>query len=111
MGTSINLLIGGGNYNYHPYHDAIPESCEYYRNIKSDFNKITIGIAGGIGLSYCIFQSTELSVEFRYNYDLSNSAKNNEYIDPNTRDVSNYAQSHFIDKSVNFGIAYKFLHK
>jgi len=111
MGTSINLIIDGGNYNYHRFNDAIPESYEYYRNIKSDFNKFTIGIVGGVGLSYCILKSIELSVEFRYNYLLSNSANNNEYIDPNTGDVWNYDQSHFIDKSLNFGIAYKFGHK
>ncbi len=107
-GTSINLLIGGGEYNYHRYHDAIPASYDYSRNLKSDFNKMTIGIVGSIGLSYCISQNIDLLAEFRYSYDLSNSADNHAYVDSNTQDAWYYNNSRFIDKSVNFGIAYKF---
>ena len=51
-GASINLLVSDGYYTYSSYSGWSPNQVENeIENIKSDFNKVTLGIVGSAGIS------------------------------------------------------------
>lgn len=110
FGPSINVLVGGGKYDYYTWGDAIPGGIthNYTRNIRNDFNKIDIAVIGGVGLKYIIKPKLLLFSEFRTSYSITNSTVSKEYIDENTSSTWYYDNTHFLDISIDFGIAYIF---
>lgn len=107
-GPVLNILVSGGNYDYYTWSShAGGIRNEYNRNIKSDFNSVTIGILGGLGFEWNIFTDFVLLVEARITYDLSNTTKTNNYTDPNTSEQWYFNDTHFFVFSTDIGIAYK----
>jgi hypothetical protein len=108
LGPSINILAGGGNYDYFTWGDAIPGGIthNYSRNVRDDFNKVDIGIIGGVGFKYSIQPKWTLFSEFRTSYSLTNSTVSKEYTDANTSEIWYYDNNHYLDISIDFGIAY-----
>ena len=53
-----------------------PVNNNYHLNIKSDFNKVTLGLVGSAGVSYDITSTIGILGEFRVGYDLTKSSKN-----------------------------------
>jgi len=110
FGPSINILVGGGKYDYYTWGDALPGGItyNYTRNIRNDFNKIDIAVIGGVGLKYLIQPKLALFSEIRTSYGITNATVSKEYIDENISSTWYYDNSHFLDFSIDFGIAYIF---
>ena len=116
-GASINLLVSDGYYTYSSYSGWSPNQVENeIENIKSDFNKVTLGIVGSAGISYDITSSIGILGEFRVGYDLTKSAKNksitltdidvaqtdNSYIPPII-----YNDTHFFSYTIQGGVYFR----
>ena len=108
-GPVLNILVSGGNYDYYTWgSQAGGVRNDYFRNIKSDFNSVTIGILGGLGFEWNVFSNFILLGEARITYDLTNAAKTNNYTDPNSGGEWFYNKTRFFVFSTDIGIAYKF---
>ena len=116
-GASINLLVSDGYYTYSSYSGWSPNQVENeIENIKSDFNKVTLGIVGSAGISYDITSSIGILGEFRVGYDLTKSAKNksitltdidvaqtdNSYVQPII-----YNDTHFVSYTIQGGVYFR----
>lgn len=116
-GASINLLVSDGYYTYSSYSGWSPNQVENeIENIKSDFNKVTLGIVGSVGISYDITSSIGILGEFRVGYDLTKSAKNksitltdidvaqtdNSYVPPII-----YNDTHFVSYTIQGGVYFR----
>lgn len=116
-GASINLLVSDGYYTYSSYSGWSPNQVENeIENIKSDFNKVTLGIVGSAGISYDITSSIGILGEFRVGYDLTKSAKNksitltdidvaqtdNSYVPPII-----YNDTHFVSYTIQGGVYFR----
>ena len=116
-GASINLLVSDGYYTYSSYSGWSPNQVENeIENIKSDFNKVTLGIVGSAGISYDITSSIGILGEFRVGYDLTKSAKNksitltdidvaqtdNSYVQPII-----YNDAHFVSYTIQGGVYFR----
>jgi hypothetical protein len=117
-GLSANFLISGGSFSYHVGGTQYPPvNNNYHLNIKSDFNKVTLGLVGSAGVSYDITSTIGILGEFRVGYDLTKSSKNkniaitdidlpstdNSYISPVT-----YNDTHFLSYTVQGGVYFRF---
>ena len=103
-GASINLLVSDGYYTYSSYSGWSPNQVENeIENIKSDFNKVTLGIVGSAGISYDITSSIGILGEFRVGYDLTKSSKN---INPESQPL-NYNDTHFLSYTVQGGVYFR----
>ena len=108
-GPSVNILLSGGNYYDITFSDNPPFQDQYHSlNILSDFNTITIGIVGGIGISYNVISNINLHAQIRTSYDLTNAAKVASYSDPNRGGTWSYNTTHFLDYVMQFGLSYTF---
>jgi hypothetical protein len=108
VGPSLNVLVSGGEYDYFVWGSQDGITHNYTRNIRQDFNKTIIGVIGGIGLKYLVQPRLLLFSEFRTSYGITSATEIKEYTDENTSTTWYYGNSHFLDYSIDFGIAYVF---
>jgi hypothetical protein len=123
-GPSINFLISDGEYKHfytpysHYYTLVAIQPIEKIENIKSDFNKIILGVIGSAGLSYDITPTIGILGEFRVGYDLTKSSKNKiaELIELNNSLPESYNSyhspvslndTHFLSYSVQGGVYFR----
>lgn len=123
-GASINLLVSDGMYKYYylPYiyystaKFAPVQPTEGIVNIKSDFNKVTLGIVGSAGVSYDITPTIGILGEFRIGYDLTKSSKNKTMTIPDINLPPNYNSyqapfyfnnTHFLSYTVQGGVYFR----
>ena len=120
-GPSVNILVSDGYFHLKSNNSELSNSVGYVpldvtRNIKSDFNKVTLGIVGSAGISYDITSSIGILGEFRVGYDLTKSAKNksitltdidvaqtdNSYVPPII-----YNDTHFVSYTIQGGVYFR----
>ena len=121
-GASINLLVSDGMHEHSSSTLMYPiigpvytQHIERIENIKSDFNKVTLGIVGSAGISYDITSSIGILGEFRVGYDLTKSAKNKEKLTiytllplpPGTPEPLYYKNTHFLSYTVQGGVYFR----
>lgn len=116
-GLSANFLISGGSFSYHVWGSQYPPvNNDYHLNIKSDFNKVTLGFVGSAGVSYDITPTIGILGEFRVGYDLTKSAKNKSIaitdIDLPSTDNSyistvTYNDTHFLNYTIQGGVYFR----
>lgn len=109
-GPVINILVGGGNYNFSTWGSHKPSVTNTgSQNIKSGFNKITFGVLAGVGMSYNITSNFSLLGELRSSYDLSKSVKNEGGFKNKEASEKLLGKTpHFLNIMIQAGIAYKF---
>lgn len=116
-GLSANFLVSGGSFSY--YVGVLqypPVNNNYHLNIKSDFNKVTLGVVGSAGVSYDITSTIGILGEFRVGYDLTKSSKNKNIaitdIDLPPTDNSYQApyyfnDTHFLNYTIQGGVYFR----
>lgn len=107
-GASINVLVSDGYYSYKSnqgelMNSIVPWVYSNTTSIKSDFNKVTLGVVGSAGVSYDITSSIGVLGEFRMGYDLTKSSKN---INPESQPL-NYNDTHFLSYTVQGGVYFR----
>jgi hypothetical protein len=111
-GPSINILVSDGYYNFRSTQGAVINSYVTPRfngvtNIKSDFNKVTLGLVGSAGLSYDITSCIGVLGEFRVGYDLSKSSKNINRISIPEEVPLDFNDTHFLSYTIQGGIYFR----
>ena len=119
-GPSVNILVSDGYFHLKSNNSELSNSVGYVpldvtRNIKSDFNKVTLGLVGSAGVSYDITSTIGILGEFRIGYDLTKSAKNKEKLTiytflplpPGTPEPLYYKNTHFLSYTVQGGVYFK----
>lgn len=107
-GPSINLLVSDGYHTYSRYSGWSPiQIVGEIENIKSDFNKVTLGVVGSAGLSYDITSTIGILGEFRIGYDLTKSSKNINRVSIPEDVPLNFNDTHFLNYTVQGGVYFR----
>ena len=75
--------------------------------IKSDFNKVTLGVVGSAGISYDITPTIGILGEFRVGYDLSKSSKNINRVSIPEGVPLNFNDTHFLSYTAQGGVYFR----
>lgn len=111
-GSSINILVSDGYYNSKSNQGELMNSIGPWvysstTRIKSDFNKVTLGLVGSAGLSYDITSCIGILGELRVGYDLSKSSKNINRVSIPEGVPLNFNDTHFLNYTVQGGVYFR----
>ena len=111
-GPSINILVSDGYYNSKSnqgelMNSIVPWVYSSTTRIKSDFNKVTLGIVGSAGISYDITPTIGILGEFRVGYDLSKSSKNINRVSIPEEVPLDFNDTHFLSYTAQGGVYFR----